>query len=140
LEVFVGPADGLDEERLVGLAGGDGGTGLTPLEHPFTRVEQEAALELFGLGGGAIKAFLSKDGTDLLFAELGIGGGSGLGEEAGGGSEEDGETEAYPDGSVRVSHDHLIQRESVGFVGRIKRGGWRGLNGVREMEPYNSYL
>jgi hypothetical protein len=74
LEILVLVADGLDEERLVGLAGDDGGAGVAAGEGGFAGVEEEAAFYFFVLTV-ALVTVLGEDGADFGFEEFEVGGG-----------------------------------------------------------------
>ena len=99
LQVFVGVADGLDQEAFVGIAGDEGGTGRAAFEQGVAGVESEAA---FGFSFGLAVTFvtgLDENGADGGFEELdlfgweGGGGRGGVAGQAGERCEEEQETE-----------------------------------------------
>ena len=100
LEVFVGVANRLNEEALVGVAGDEGGAGGTAFEQGVTGVEREAAIR-FPLGlAVALVTRLDENGADGGFEEFDLVGreSSGCCERGGrreggdGGEEEGGES------------------------------------------------
>ena len=62
--------DGLDEERLLKVAGHDGGSFVAALVGAIAGVEDEAALRGILLGGVALVATIDEDGADVLLEEL----------------------------------------------------------------------
>ena len=85
LEVAIVVADGFDETAVVGVAGDDGGAGVTAAEEGVAMIEGEAAFE-FGGGGVAVEAVLDEEGADAGFEEGEVvgglrGGGEGEGEQ-----------------------------------------------------------
>ena len=98
LEVAIVVADGFDEAAAVGVAGDDGGAGVTAAEEGVAVIEGEAAFE-FGGGGVAVEAFFNEEGADAGFEEGDVVGGQGPG---GGGEGEQGEDEAaHGEGTLR---------------------------------------
>ena len=62
--------DGLDEERLLEIAGHDGGAFVAALVGAVTGIEDEAALRGILLGGVALVATIDEDRADILLEEL----------------------------------------------------------------------
>jgi len=62
--------DGLDEERLLKIAGHDGGAFVAALVGAVAGVEDEAALRGILLGGVALVATIDEDRSDVLLEEL----------------------------------------------------------------------
>jgi hypothetical protein len=89
LEVAIVVADGFDEAAVVGVAGDDGGAGVTAAEEGVAVIEGETAFDLGG-GGVAVEAVLDEEGADAGFEEGDVVVGQGLG---GGGEGEQGEDE-----------------------------------------------
>ena len=126
LEVFVGEADGLDEEALVGIAGDESGAGRAAFAEGVAGVEGEAAFG-FALGGVvAGVAGLDENGADGGFEEFDFGGWEGGGwggGERGGGGEEEGEGDAGKRGAGRWRAAGG-GRERPGAARRAMTKGW----------------
>jgi hypothetical protein len=98
LEVAIVVADGFDEAAVVGVAGDDGGAGVTAAEEGVAMIEGEAAFE-FGGGGVAVETVLDEEGADAGFEEGEVVGGRRGGGE---GEGEQGEDEtAHGEGTLR---------------------------------------
>lgn len=63
------PADGLDDEAVLEVAGGDAVPGRAAHADAVARVEQQAAFDFLGLGGVALVAFRHQHGSDLFLEE-----------------------------------------------------------------------
>jgi hypothetical protein len=112
LQVFVGIADGLDEETFVGIAGDEAGAGGAAFEEAVTGVEGEAAFG-FALGGVVARvAGIDEDRADFGFEEFDL-----IGRERGGcrggagGGREEGEE--WEDGEEGEGAEGGTQREEV---------------------------
>ena len=104
LEVFVGIADGRDEETFFRIAGDEGGAGRAALEQRIARIEQEAALGFSLLRAVALVARLGEDRADLRLEELDV-----FGWQIGGGNSSDREPERNGrEGWCNRAHAHAI--------------------------------
>lgn len=93
LEVFVGVANRLNEEALVGVAGDEGGAGGAAFEQGVTGVEREAAMG-FPLGlAVALVTRLDENGADGGFEEFDL-----VGRESSGRCEREGRREGGDSG------------------------------------------
>jgi hypothetical protein len=80
LQILVLVADGLDEERFIGLAGHKGGPGVAAGEGGLAGVEEEPAADPIRLLAVAGVTLVGEDGADAGFEELQVGGGQGGGD------------------------------------------------------------
>ena len=112
LEIFVGVADGLEEEALLQVAGNDGVAGVAALTRAGAGVEEETALEFLSAGGVAGVAFFHEHGADAFLKKSEFIGGRGTlgisGANAGsrGGADKDAEENEQDCGRGREAFLH----------------------------------
>jgi len=72
LQVYVGVANGLNQQAIVGFAGNEGRAGISAVPKSFACVQHQTALHLVRVVAVTLVAFVDENGPDAAFEELQI--------------------------------------------------------------------